>query len=145
MQHYRCRRDGKYMLPYKLGRKTAQIFEGPADTNGLNKLYVVGRGDEFCYVGVTKRPMAARIAEHLRSPHGAPWDDLVDVDLYVFPLASRNVEYIEGVEAELVFLVRKHQGKWPTHQHEIHFRHLIGMPISRCRKKAESIYRTLAR
>jgi len=128
------------MRPYRLDGRSAERFVAPASTNGPQKLYVIGRRGEFCYIGVTRRPVATRVREHLASDYGPSWNDLRDVDLFVVPLAGLGDKDAEGVEAELVFLVRLEKGRWPSHQNEIHFRHRTGIPIDACKKTARAVF-----
>ncbi|GAG46357.1 unnamed protein product, partial [marine sediment metagenome] len=43
------------------------------------------------------------------------------VDILVWSFSGEDKKYIETLEGELVFLHRKHIGKWPVDQMEIHF------------------------
>jgi predicted GIY-YIG superfamily endonuclease len=145
MQHYQCRQQAGRIRPYRLDGTSAETFVAPASTNGPQKLYVVSRRGAFCYIGVTRRPVATRIREHLASDYGPSWKDLRDVDLFVLPLAGLDDINAEGVEAELVFLVRLRKDRWPSHQNEIHFRHRMGAPIAACRRQAQAIFTKLTK
>jgi hypothetical protein len=97
------------------------------------KLYVVTRDREIHYVGVTNRPMAARINMGLRAEgkggyHGYGWKGLkarLRLIVWSFPEGTREpfLRELETVEAEFAFLVRKRTGQWPLSQTEIHFHH----------------------
>lgn len=87
--------------------------------------------------------MAARLREHHGSKHGPKWHDLKQVEMRVFPLPGRDETTCEGVEAELVYLLRKRRKTWPTHQNEIHFRHRLGRPLPQCQKEARRIFAVL--
>jgi hypothetical protein len=92
--------------------------------------------------------MRERLHDGLNPPKRStpyPWrDKLRSFNLYVFELrASKHPDLAEGVEAELVFLIRHLTGKWPTYQHEIHFRHKNGAVRPEYLRCAESIYRSL--
>jgi hypothetical protein len=145
MQYYKCERLGKRLRPYELEDHPVEHFETLASTHGVDKLYVIGRGNVFCYVGLSRRPVASRLREHLCARHGYSWADLRDVDLYVFELSGSGDGFCEGVEAELVHLVRMRKHSWPTHQNEIHFRHLVGTPLPLCKKAAQRIFNRLTK
>ncbi|MCX6844296.1 MAG: hypothetical protein NTX53_18710 [candidate division WOR-3 bacterium] len=69
--------------------------------------------------------------------------------LYVVMHKGEFPDLGEGVEAELVYLIRQgtrqRPGKWPVDQYEIHFRHSEGVPAPECLKAARDIYRELAK
>ena len=95
------------------------------------KLYVVTRAHDIHYVGVTNRPMAARINLGLKAKgkggyHGYKWKSLkstLRLIVWAFPEESGKpfLRELETVEAEFAFLVRKDTGQWPLSQTEIHF------------------------
>jgi hypothetical protein len=97
------------------------------------------------YVGVTKQKMAARFRLGWRAAgesgyYGYAWRHQAATGrLLVWCLPDGTVDepkrFIETVEAELVYLVRK-SGQWPRFQTEIHFH----TSESRHRELAELIF-----
>lgn len=115
---------------------------------GTEKLYVVKRNGEFCYVGRTGTSVQARIQGGLNARYHYRWRRYSHVDLCICLLGCKaNRDHGEGVEAELVYLIRqgtkRRPGKWPVDQHEIHFRHLEGVTDPKCVKAARDIYAEL--
>ncbi len=103
---------------------------------GQGAIYVISDNNtgEFVYVGSStkkegKTPFHT-ISSGLKRKYNYKFSDRqinIRVDLFTFgPLPKNNggttFECIEAVEAEIVYLIRKTKGKWPTGQHEIHFR-----------------------
>lgn len=105
-------------------------FHSPL-TRPCPKLYLVLRGAEFHYVGVTNRPMAARINLGLKAKgkggyHGYKWKHIREpLGLLVWVFENEKgapfLRELETVEAEVAFLVRHTTGRWPLSQTEIHF------------------------
>lgn len=105
-------------------------FRAP-DTKVCPKLYVIAQGLNIHYVGITNRPMSARINYGLKAKgangyHGYKWKTAKgDLELFVwcFPKSSgkKFMREIETVEAEFAYLVRYKTGNWPISQNEIHF------------------------
>ena len=108
------------------GRRT---FSGMA-ARVWPKLYVFAAGRQPVYVGITRRPMSARLrmgwnATGESGYHGyALRHHLRAASLFIWyadhdrgPASSRE---LETVEAEVAFLVRQ-DGQWPRFQTEIHF------------------------
>lgn len=95
------------------------------------KLYVITEGSIIHYVGITNRPMSARInyglkATGVKGYHGYKWKKAKgDLQLLVwaFPKNSGKqfMREIETIEAEFAYLVRNKTGNWPISQNEIHF------------------------
>ncbi|MBT9137995.1 MAG: hypothetical protein DDT31_00539 [Syntrophomonadaceae bacterium] len=101
-------------------------FTPPDTKNKLPKLYVVKSGSEVIYVGVTSQSIQSRLRYGLKAQgkggyHGYKWKDLSEVDILIWHFPNESRDYVEAVEAELVYLFRKCTGKWPKHQMEIHF------------------------
>jgi len=144
---------------YKLKLKDRQIasvehdgrivksFIEPDNHSKLPKLYVVKEGSSVVYVGQTTQNMRTRLWQGLKAQgshgySGYHWKDLPEVDILVrcFPdLNPQKSKYLETLEGELVFLVRKHTGKWPRYQTEIHFHNAEEDEV----KLAEAIFREL--
>ncbi len=103
----------------------------PPLTRPCPKLYVVVRGAQFHYVGITNRPMAARLNLGLKAKgkggyHGYKWKHIRDpLGLLVWAFEHKSgaafLRELETVEAEVAFLVRQTTGQWPLSQTEIHF------------------------
>ena len=102
-------------------------------TRPCPKLYVVVRQTEFHYVGITNRPMAARINLGLKAKgkggyHGYKWKHIREpLGLLVWAFENEKgasfLRELETVEAEVAFLVRHTTARWPLSQTEIHFYH----------------------
>jgi hypothetical protein len=125
-------------------------FSARAREHGTEKLYVVKHEGEFCYVGRTGQSMSGRIRQGMAAPYPYPWRRWHEVDLYVCLFGRRSdSDFGEGVEAELVYLIRQgtkqRPGKWPVDQYEIHFRHSEGVPAPECLKAAQDIYGELVK
>lgn len=104
-------------------------FALPA-TTVCPKLYVITCEKDVHYVGVTNRPMAARINLGLKAKgkggyHGYKWKNVkspLRLIVWCFPEESKPfLRVLETVEAEFAYLIRKETGKWPLSQTEIHF------------------------
>lgn len=97
------------------------------------KIYVIKSQKDFLYVGYASQSLITRLKQGFRAAgkngyHGYKWKKLqkVEVHVFVFPLladtsAKESRLYFEAIEAELVFQIRTHTGKWPLFQNEIHF------------------------
>jgi hypothetical protein len=116
-----------------------------AKVKASEKLYVVMRrldgGSEFVYVGRTDSPIGVRMYRGLNArDYRYQWRDLTRVDLYVCSLAGLPEKDGEAVEAEFVYLIRRYQSRWPSHQNEIHFRHRLGVVKPELRQHAQDLY-----
>ena len=123
-------------------------FSARARADGTEKLYVVMHEGEFCYVGRTGQSVSGRIRQGMIASYPYRWRRWDEIDLYVCLFGRRSdIDFGEGVEAELVHLIRQgtrqRPGKWPVDQFEIHFRHREGVPDPACLKAARDIYREL--
>ncbi|MBI2604011.1 MAG: hypothetical protein HYW56_00530 [Candidatus Harrisonbacteria bacterium] len=96
----------------------------------LPKIYILRRGKEILYVGITKMPLSKRFrygltASGKKGYHGYAWKELAKrgesggIDLFVY--LFNNAERTEAIEAEVVYLIRNKTGRWPKYQTEIHF------------------------
>ena len=57
------------------------------------------------------------------------------MELFVLPFtAIQEKNYIEAVEAEIAFLVRTKNGRWPEFQNEIHFHNIEGFNANKIAK-----------
>ena len=123
-------------------------FSAGAREGGTEKLYVVMHKGEFCYIGRAEQSVVGRIRQGMIASYPYRWRHYDKVDLYVCLFDRRSdIDFGEGVEAELVYLIRQgtrqRPGRWPADQHEIHFRHRHGMPDPTCLKAARHIFREL--
>lgn len=113
-----------------LGDSSRRGFQTPA-TLVCPKIYVVTESRGIHYVGITNRPMAARLNFGLRATgaHGYYGYRFRKIRrplrLYVWSFPKTRgkmfLRQLETVEAEFAFLTRKRTGKWPISQTEIHF------------------------
>ncbi|WP_051287064.1 hypothetical protein [Algoriphagus mannitolivorans] len=97
------------------------------------KIYVIQSKNDLLYVGYASQSLITRLKQGFRASgkngyHGYKWKKLekVDVHVFVFPIladtpAKESRLFFEAIEAELVFQIRTHTGKWPLYQNEIHF------------------------
>ncbi len=122
-----------------LSRQRYSVVKDGSDRPGFTnpvtwrcpKLYVVLKGREIHYVGVTNSPMASRLNSGLKAKgkhgyHGYKWRKIKDpLRLLVWTFQSekgkRFLRELETVEAEFAFHVRKQTNAWPRSQTEIHF------------------------
>ena len=120
--------DGiKYNL---LGEDGATRFSAPASTKGIPKLYALYDNNVLHYIGITSQSVASRLKSGLKAIgkngyHGYKWKHIAELYLTVWTLdgcgATETYKTLETIEAEAVFLYRKHHKRWPESQHEIHF------------------------
>lgn len=119
-------------------------FKSPLTENGLPKLYVVKHGSKIIYVGIASQSLSNRLrygfqAKGKAGYHGYRWKDLSEVDLIVWCFPEKSLSYIEGIEAELVYLIRNCTGKWPEYQTEIHFHNTTDKETETAKKIFESL------
>jgi predicted GIY-YIG superfamily endonuclease len=139
-------KDRKIVSIVMNGQKV-RSFKHPVTKNKLPKLYVVKSESKVIYVGVTSQSIRNRLIYGLNPQgksgyHGYKWkDDLSVVDILIWYFPQERLDRIEAIEAELVYLLRQHTGKWPKYQMEIHFHDASKDEI----KIAESIFKECAR
>lgn len=100
------------------------------DTQAGQKLYLVGQAGRLHYVGITNRPVSARLSMGLKAKgkngyHGYAWKNIrKPMTLHVICWGGKKEirKEIEAIEAEVAFLCRRSTGEWPLSQTEIHFR-----------------------
>ncbi len=107
------------------------------------KLYVIKDGEKFLYVGEANCSIVTRLRRGFTSYRyfsrngnarggyqGYKWIKLSDsevrsaLSVYVLVFEKKYDEYrgfVEAVEGELVYLIRKETKQWPLFQNEIHF------------------------
>ena len=110
-------------------------FRSPVTKTKTPKIYIIRHAGKIVYVGYASQSIVARLQGGLRASgkggyHGYGWKALDKVELCVFVFDTfigskeENKKYklfVESIEAELVYLARKHTGSWPQYQREIHF------------------------
>lgn len=125
-------------------------------------VYVVSTETEVVYVGEAYTDLKTRMSRgfvprrhYARTGHarggykGYKWIDLIEpedansltVDAFMFGADFNDADYrcvIEGVEGDLVHIIRANDGKWPAYQNEIHFSNQEGAYAT-----AEAIYETI--
>ncbi len=116
-------------------------------TGNQYKIYVLVDTKNILYVGTTKLSIKNRLRYGLtvngqNGYHGYKWKGFPIVRLFVWCFEELDKEAIESIEAELVYLIRKKSGKWPTSQNEIHFNNSF-VPAGQL--IAEKIYRQLVK
>lgn len=133
------------------GRNISEIIEsnsnrilktfGPPLTSKKPKLYLIKDRDEFVYVGITQQSLRNRFrygfnADGESGYHGYKWKEKSLIQLYVWCFDELTPYQLEGVEAELVYLIRTKTGMWPIYQNEIHFNN----DYDKAKEIAKSIY-----
>jgi hypothetical protein len=117
------------MLEVKVNNKfvKAESFQKPITTNKLPKIYIIKNGDKIIYVGIASQSIINRLrygfaAKGKGGYHGYRWKDLKErLDLLIWCFSGESLNYIESIEAEIVFAIRHETGQWPSYQTEIHF------------------------
>jgi len=106
--------------------KQGEGFVYPDISDNLPKLYIIKRGKEIYYVGITIQDIRKRLRQGFSAQgehgyHGYKWknEDKVEVLIWCFPDSAPK--HVEAIEAELVYFIREKTGNWPKYQMEIHF------------------------
>jgi hypothetical protein len=126
----RCLNGNEYRV--RLNGTDTDGFVVPATEKKRDKIYVVKEGNKIHYVGITRRAMAARMRDGFKAAgiqgyHGYKFKDKTEatLELFVWSLpgaaSEDSREYLETIEAEFAYLVRKTTDQWPISQNEIHF------------------------
>lgn len=113
------------------------LFSAPLTQHKVPKIYVIKIAGEVVYIGYTSQSINSRLRSGLKATgkngyHGYKWKDVTDeVELLVFVFErtlTRDkkhnqpiINFVEAIEAELVFEIRTQTGNWPKYQNEIHF------------------------
>lgn len=123
--------------------------EGIAFQKERRKIYLVANGTEILYVGEAHTSIKERFRRsctsfnyHIRNNRevarggykGYKWLDPENnsnrnlaVHVFVFDESyDTNRDFIEAIEGEIVYLVRKNTNNWPEYQNEIHFHNELG-------------------
>ena len=103
-----------------------QGFLYPDVSDNLPKLYVVKRGKDIYYVGITRQDIRKRLRQGFSAKgehgyHGYKWKNQEIAELLIWSFPDSTQEHVEAIEAELVYFIRDKTGKWPKYQMEIHF------------------------
>jgi len=132
-------RGGKRCVLVKEQNDLPVNFSSPVTDTGKTKIYVLYDEKEVVYVGHTIQSIG-QISVRTHGKYNYPWlkdESRSAIWLTVFLINPPDVctvdgndeetkqltkNYGEAVEAELVYLVRNETGKWPSGQHEVHFR-----------------------
>ena len=119
--------DGGYAVLHESGHKK---FKAPVTKRGP-KIYVFTHKDKIIYVGQAVQGMAGRMWLGFRANGqggywGYSWRHKLDsAALHIWCLTGADeeieIDTLECVEAELVYLHRKTHDQWPEFQTEIHF------------------------
>ncbi len=130
------------------GSCTIQFTEnvGIAFQKERRKIYLVANGTEILYVGeahtsIKERFLRSRTAfnyyiKYKKARNGykgykwfMPKVPLSDLTVHVFVFDESydtNRDFIEAIEGEIVYLIRKNTDNWPEYQNEIHFHNELG-------------------
>lgn len=119
-------------------------FKKPVTDKHIAKLYIVIYKSDVIYVGSTKQDIRSRLrygftAKGKHGYYGYSWKNLQKVDLCILCFPKRTTKQVEAIEAELVYLIRHHTGRWPEYQTEIHFNNIP----KKEKLLAESIYHSI--
>lgn len=135
--------DSKFVCIEANGQK-GQGFVYPDVSDKLPKLYIIKRGKEIYYVGITTQDIRKRLrygfsATGKHGYHGYKWKDQNTVEILIWCFPDSSPEHVEAIEAELVYFSREKTGKWPKYQMEIHFhgaseseRQVAGSILNQC-------------
>jgi len=113
----------------ELEGKKIKTFQKPATSKKLHKLYIIKHLSNIVYIGFTCQSIRTRLQSGLIATgdhgyYGYQWKKLDKIDLCIVYFPGKSQIDIEALEAELVYLVRKNTGKWPSCQTEIHFHNI---------------------
>jgi hypothetical protein len=128
---YNVKLKERNIVSIERSKGKAHYFVEPDNHSQLPKLYIVKSGSEVIYIGQTTQNMRTRLRYGLKASgetgyYGYVWKDLPEVEILIWCFPDKTKDYVEAIEGELVYLFRKHTGKWPKYQMEIHF-HNAGM------------------
>ena len=106
--------------------KQGEGFIPPDISDKLPKLYIVKRGKEIYYVGITTQDIRKRLRQGFSAQgehgyYGYKWKDQKMVEILIWCFSGSPSEHVEAIEAELVYFIREKTGNWPKYQVEIHF------------------------
>lgn len=135
----------------EIGTCTIQFAEneGIAFQKERRKIYLVANGTEILYVGEAHTSIKERFRRSCTAFNffinkdrkearggykGNKWLDTEkntsrNLVVHVFVIDESydtNRDFIEAIEGELVYLIRKNTAHWPEYQNEIHFHNELG-------------------
>ncbi len=146
-QKYHITLQNRKITGIDLNGNRVNPFLQPVTRDKLPKLYVIKSKEKVLYVGIASQSIRNRLRYGLEAQgksgyHGYKWKHLKEVDILIwcFP-QEKELRRIEAIEAELVYLVRRHTGLWPIYQTEIHFQNTSDEQI----ETAESIFKTISK
>jgi len=128
--------EDKRAFSLKQETNKKSVFHTAVTVKSQPKIYVLKSAGEIVYVGYASQSIGTRLGQGMRANglkgyHGYKWKQLEEVELIVFvfeKIFSEIAEekhsyksYVEAIEAELVYIVRRENGLWPRWQNEIHF------------------------
>ena len=140
--HYRVNLKDRRIASIEINGQKVKSFVQPDNHSELPKLYIIKSGSEMVYIGATTQNIRTRLWQGLNAQgehgyYGYMWKDQSEVDILVWSFSGEDKRYVETLEGELVFLYRKHTGKWPMDQMEIHFHNVKKDEV----ELAEAIFR----
>ena len=123
---YRLKLKDRAIVSIQINGQEVRSLIEPDNRDQLSKLYIIESASEIVYIGRTKRNLRRRLHDGLQARgrggyYGYMWKELTEVDVLVWSFPHEDDRYLETLEGELVFLFRKHTGKWPLYHMEIHF------------------------
>lgn len=130
-------KEGSRAIDKKIKEGKVGKFTKPLVNNKQPKIYIIKDNGEIVYVGYTSQSITTRLNLGLKATgkdgyYGYKWKNVKDeFELCVFVFQQTFTgdsekdrvlrEYVEAIEAELVYMVRQELGEWPKYQNEIHF------------------------
>lgn len=121
------RQNGRNSVkPFLKNENSVRSFSSP-ETQNDPKIYVIRNIHKtIIYVGKTIQSVSARIWQGVNPRkdngyHGYKWKEKDELTIECFTIKYITTKLLEATEAELVFLLRLHNDKWPIYQTEIHF------------------------
>ena len=112
-------------------------FSHPLTKKKLPKIYVIKIKGELVYIGYTSQSITSRLNYGFKingenGYYGYKWRNISEeIELMVFVSEKaltgdkdedkKTINFVEAIEAELVFKFREKTGNWPKYQNEIHF------------------------
>jgi len=141
---YKIRISDSKFVCIEANEQKGQGFVFPDVSDKLPKLYIIKRGKEIYYVGITTQDIRKRLrygfsATGKHGYYGYKWKDQNTVEILIWCFPGSSPEHVEAIEAELVYFIREKTGKWPKYQMEIHFhgaseseRQVAGSILSQC-------------
>jgi len=130
IQKYKIKIDNKWKLIIRDSLKNIDNFQAPVTRRNLEKIYILLQRGRPIYIGITRQSIRSRLRYGIKCKiekprggyHGYKWAKInSNYELYIQIYPNKKRQWVETVEAELVFLIRKKMKQWPASQTEIHF------------------------